>query len=339
MSSQLTKYSKLKYIKTLGIVNNNPIGRGFASPVDLAFNSDAKRIYVLNRGVPYYHRVGVFTFDDEYLYEFSSFGDAPGQLKQPTGIAVDKSNRVYVTDEFHNKVIVFDEEGNFIQDWGEAGPDVDQLNSPAAIDIDQNDNIYITCQDSHRVQIFTTEGRFVKGFGSFGHGDGQFNMPWGVDKAPDGHIFVADWRNDRIQKFSPDGDFVGSFGSSGSGDGEFDRPSNVEVDSEGLIYVADWNNQRVQVFDSRFNHVETLLGEATLSSWAKEYYSANPEEMATREISDLRPRNLPEHMDTAYLASSQIEPHFWGPISVNLDLEGRLFVAETSRHRFQIYEK
>jgi hypothetical protein len=47
---------------------------------------------------------------------------------------------------------------------------------------------------------------------------------------------------------------------------------------------------------------------------------------------------LPSHFNTPYLISTQIEQYFWGPASVNLDREGRLYVTESARHRVQVYE-
>lgn len=49
--------------------------------------------------------------------------------------------------------------------------------------------------------------------------------------------------------------------------------------------------------------------------------------------------SLPAHLNTPYHISSQTEPYFWGPVSVTLDGDGRLYVAETNRHRLQIYQK
>ena len=329
----------LSYLKTIGIVNNQPIGRGFANPIDVAFHPDNRRIFVLNRGAPTFARVGVISLDEEYLYEFGKHGDGDGQFRLPAGIAMDSDTNLYVTDEFHNRVVVFDADGNFIKNWGAGGSGDGKLDGPSGIDIDSDDNVYIADQNNHRVQKFSKDGRFILAFGGFGSGGGQMNMPWGVDAAPDGSVFVADWRNDRIQKYSNNGQFISAFGSSGVADGQFSRPAGVEVDSDGFIYVADWGNERIQVFAPNFTHQATLLGEATLSKWANEFLAANPDEVKTRNISDLNPKELPSQYNTPHLVSSLTEPYFWGPASVNVDSQGRMFVTETSRHRIQIYQK
>lgn len=327
----------LEYIKTIGIVNNAPLGRGFANPVDLAVHPDG-RIFVLNRGAPVFTRVGVVTMDDDYLFEFSSHGDAEGQLRLASGIALDSADNIYVTDELHHRVSVFSaSDGGFVKAWGTRGSGEGELNGPSGIAVDADDNLYIADQNNHCIHKFTPDGRCLLTWGDFGAGEGELNMPWGVCVAPDGSVYVADWRNDRIQRFSAAGEFIAEFGESGDGDGQFIRPAGVEVDVAGNIIVADWGNERVQALAPDGSHIATLRGEATLSKWANDFLAANPDEVETRAISNLTPE-LPPHFNTPHLISSQTEPYFWGPASVNLDAQGRLYVTESSRHRIQIYQ-
>lgn len=327
----------LEYIKTIGIVNNAPLGRGFANPVDLAVHPDG-RIFALNRGAPVFTRVGVLTMDDDYLFEFSSHGDGEGQLRLASGIALDSADNIYVTDELHHRISVFSAaDGGFIKAWGTRGGGDGEIDGPAGIAVDADDNLYIADQNNHRIHKFTTDGRCLLTWGGFGAGAGELNMPWGVCVSPDGSVYVADWRNDRIQRFSADGEFIAEFGESGDADGQFNRPAGVAVDSAGNIIVADWGNERVQTLAPDGSHMQTLRGEATLSKWARDFLAANPDEVETREIANLTPE-LPPHFNTPHLISSQTEPYFWGPASVNLDAQGRLYVTESSRHRIQIYQ-
>ena len=69
-----------------------------------------------------------------------------------------------------------------------------------------------------------------------------------------------------------------------------------------------------------------------------DFLAANPDERVERDRSDLVPE-LPAHFNTAYQVSSHTEPYFWGPVSVTLDRQGRLYVLETNRHRFQVYRR
>ena len=330
----------IEYVKTVGLTTNQS-GRGFINPYDTAFTADG-RILVLSHcdtARAALVRIGMLNWDEDYLGEFSKgYGRGEGQWMLPIAMAVDSQQRVYVTDEHLHRVTVFDLDGNSVAQWGENGSNAGQLNAPAGIAISGENSIYVVEQGNNRVQRFTTNGESLGMWGEAGSEPGQFNMPWGIGISNNGDVYVADWRNDRIQRFTSDGQFIMSYGSSGAGVGQLSRPSGVCVDSDGYVYVADWGNERVQLFDADGNFVQTLRGQATLSKWAQDFMSVNPDESNTREMSDLVPE-LPPHLDTPYLVSSQIEPYFWGPVSVRLDGEERLYVTESNRHRVQIYQR
>ena len=331
----------LEYVKTIGIVNNGLNGRGFTSPYDLAVNKDG-RIFVLNRCDPARAagiRVGICNLDEDYLGEFGrGTGTDDDQFSLPVAMAFDSQDRLYITDEDLHRVTIYDSSGASQGKWGVFGSGDGELNGPAGIAIDADDNVYISDQNNHRVQKFTPDGRFLLGWGELGDGEGQLNLPWGVAVDSRGDVYVADWRNDRVQKFTPDGEFIAGFGESGEGDGQFHRPSSVAVDPEGYIYVADWGNERVQVLGPDGSFQLRLRGQATLSKWAEEFFASNPDEVETRAMANLIP-DLPPHLNTPYHVSTQTEPYFWGPVSVKLDREGRLYVTESARHRFQVYQK
>ena len=188
---------------------------------------------------------------------------------------------------------------------------------------DRQDNLYMVDSGNNRIQKFTKDGAYLGQWGSKGDGDGQFDLPWGIDIDSVGDIYVADWRNDRIQKFAPDGRFLMKFGSSGSGDGQLNRPTGVAVDRSGVIYVADWGNDRLQVFSPEGEFIAKLTGQGTISKWGKDKLDANPEMWDERDIAQGLER----------------EKDFWGPIAVETDDEGRVFVVESARSRIQIFRK
>ena len=339
----------MKYLKTIGFNSNQPIGRGFNYPYDTAFSADG-RIFVLNRmgGLnPRGIRIQICTFGEDWLGEFSTGpGDADDQFRVPVCMAFGADDNLYVTDEALNEVKVFDSKGAFVRKWGTDVAGIGSLSGPAGIahgpangsaNGDAN-AVYVVEQYANRVHKLTPDGESTLSWGGEGDGPGQFDLPWGaaVDRA--GDVYVADWRNDRIQKFTPDGEFIAAYGEPGDDDGQFHRPSSVAVTADGLICVADWGNERVQILDPDGSHRQTLYGEATLSKWAKEWLLVNRDEYDARNASDLAVRDLPEHLQSAYHAASQTEPIFWGPVSVKLDAQDRLYITEHSRHRIQIYE-
>ena len=326
----------LKYRDTIGLAA--ALGRGFQLPVDLAVRSDG-RIYVISRcayeesiGV----RVGSVDLNHDYYGHFGGNGSGDGQMDWPTAIAFDSADRLYLADERNHRITIFDGDGEFLDKWGEQGDAPGQVDGPSGLAFDSNDNLYVVDHKNNRVQRFTASGDYLSGWGEAGDGPGQFNLPWGIAVDSADRVYVADWRNDRIQMFTPGGEFVSSFGSSGHGDGELHRPADVTVDAEGFVYVADWGNQRVVVFDADGVYQLQLRGEATLSKWAEEYLAANADEFEARKSFDPYPEL---DVDDPHEVSARTEPYFWDPVSIEIDPEGRLYVLETNRHRFQVYEK
>jgi hypothetical protein len=84
--------------------------------------------------------------------------------------------------------------------------------------------------------------------------------------------------------------------------------------------------------------VQKLRGEATNSEWADDFLGVNVEEAGARERANLEP-DIEYFNDDPHEESSHIEKLLWGPVSLILDSDERLFITETNRHRIQVYER
>ena len=332
----ITKTEKIKYLDTVGF-GADIGGRGFHLPVDISVRADG-RVYVINRSPM--HRLGIRVGICDLLHgwygEFGSDGKADGQFTGPAAITHDSNDRIYVADEELNRITVFNADGEFESKWGELGTEPGQINGPSALKVTSDGNLLLVDHLNNRIQKMTLDGQYLSHWGSKGIAEGQFNLPWGIDTDNDENVYVADWRNDRIQRFSEDGKFIDMYGSSGSDDGLFNRPSDVAVDQDGFIYIADWGNQRVQVFDHHWNFHASLRGQATVSPWAQEYLEANADELDARSRFD---PYIEVDTDDEHEISARVEAYFWDPIAVEIDPEGRLVVADSLRHRLQIYQR
>ena len=324
-----------QYSHTIGRQENRS-GTGFFYPVAIT-RDEGNLLYVLSRGseTPAFFpckRVTVFTIDEELVREFgqkvppedANASAQDGSFMWPTSVALDKAGNAYVADEWLNRISVFNQNGECVGKWGTLGDGDGEINRPSGLAFDAEDNLYLVDSVNHRVQIFTKEGKFLSKWGRNGSDDGEFDYPWGIEIDRNGDVYVADWRNDRIQKFAPDGRFLMKFGASGQDDGEFNRPTGVAVDQDGIIYVTDFKNDRLQVFDADGIFITKLTGEATLSKWGRERVELDPTMLRGREIA----QGLEER-----------EKLFQGPIAVEVDDEGRVFVVECSRQRLQVFRK
>jgi len=194
---------------------------------------------------------------------------------------------------------------------------------------------------NNRVQKFGLDGKFLGKFGSAGSADGQFNLPWGMCLDSDDNIFVADWRNDRVQSFTSDGKWLAGFGTPGTGGdcynarvkggityshapvGQFNRPTGVCVDQDGDIYIADWLNNRVQVLTPDGRFITEFTGDGHLSNMGIAKLRSNPDMIRQRNsIRNFTPERV-----------------LWAPCAVRMGQNNRVIIADTTRHRFQIYRK
>ena len=318
-----------RYSHTIG--RGEASGTGFSYPVALA-RGDEDLIYVLNRSFearPDSMRITMLTVGEDYIGEFANGGPArnepayPDAMVWPTSIALDKEGKVYVADDWLHRINIFTKDGEPAGSWGTSGSGDGELNGPSGIVFDAEDNLLLVDSGNNRVQKFAKDGKFLGKWGSEGSGDGEFNLAWGIDIDNEGNVYVADWRNDRIQKFSPDGQFLMKFGTSGSGDGEFNRPTDVAVDADGIIYVADWGNERLQVFGSDGQFIAKMTGDSEVSKWGQAKLDANPDMWKARAVAQGLDR----------------EKQFWGPMGVEVDDQGQIFVVESARNRVQVYRK
>ena len=89
---------------------------------------------------------------EEYSFvnKWGSHGNSDGQFEEPTGIVIDSSNNVYVSDmdfenccnSLHHTLQKFMNDGTFITKWGGNGAFV----NPMGIAIDSFGNVYVADQ-------------------------------------------------------------------------------------------------------------------------------------------------------------------------------------------------
>ncbi len=335
LADSIARTGRLAYSRTIGVTAM--LGRGFYYPTETVTGDDG-RLYVLSRGLDSVRgiRVTVMNLDEEYFGTFGEHGQGDGEFICPLSIAIDREQRVFISDDFLNRITVMSTGGEFIKSWGCAGAGDGQLDGPSGLAFNSANDLLVVDHRNNRIQRFTTDGEYLGKFGDAGSDGGQFYLPWGIFINSDDHIFVADWGNDRVQKLTPDGEFITAYGQPGRGDGEFRRPASVCVDEDGYIYVADWGNNRVVVLDPDGGFVQSLRGQATISKWAQDWLNTNVEEAGarTRANLDLTP-DLFE--GDPHEKSAHIEKYFWGPSSVELAGD-HLFVVDSCRHRVQVFD-
>ena len=330
-----------EYTHTVGMYGDS--GKGFFNPVDVGLGADG-RMYVISRGLDTYggmpfKRVTICSVSGEFFGQFSGTGTGDGDIMWPVSCAISDDGEVYISDEALHRISVFDRDGAFLRKWGVQGAGPGEFNGPSGVAFDHQGNLLVADSLNNRVQRYTRDGRYVAGWGRPGAGAGEFNMPWGIAVGASGEIYVADWRNDRIQRFDSEGLHLATWPAPGEGSEGFYRPSGVAVGSGGHLYVADWGNHRVVLLDSDGGFVMSMKGEATLSTWADDYFASNPDEFEERQKSDLEYNSGTHEHDRFLPEQATVEKVFWGPTSVKADEVGRVYVVDSGRHRVQVYQE
>ncbi len=148
-----------------------------------------------------YDRIQKFSSDGEFMLQWGSHGNEPGQFIRPQGIALDSEGRLWVADACNHRIQVFDATGptaQLVRIWGRAGSEPGRLRYPYGLDFDRAGNVYVSEFGNHRVQKFTREGRSLGCWGSSGRGRGDLSRPWGLAIDSQDRVHVLDSYNHRV---------------------------------------------------------------------------------------------------------------------------------------------
>ncbi|HZU29079.1 MAG TPA: hypothetical protein VFA04_26395 [Bryobacteraceae bacterium] len=174
------------------------------------------------------------------------------QLNRVTGLAVDNSGNLYVSDGFNSRVRKVAPDGTITTvagtgDFGysgDGGPGSKaQLNLPEGLAVDAAGNLYIADSLNAVIRKVTPDG-IISTFAGTGKpgwtsGDGGLATaaalwnPLSVAVDGSGNVYIADEINSAIRKVGPDG-IISTLTDLNSGTL---TPTQVAVDSKGVVYV------------------------------------------------------------------------------------------------------
>jgi DNA-binding beta-propeller fold protein YncE len=184
------------------------------------------------------------------------------------GIAIDDTDRLFVSDGKLHRVMVFKTVGEGAKLTHEVENVIEEgLKDPVGLAIDE-ENRFLYVVDTQQDQVVVYDADTLKLLRRIGTGGknhwlttpGDFAAPSNVAVDKEGNVYVTDTLNNRVEIFDADGKFISLFGKHGDGPGYFARPKGIAVDGDGHIWVVDQYQDRVQVFN-REGQLLTYLGE------------------------------------------------------------------------------
>lgn len=191
---------------------------------------------------------GIYVYDLERsdLRMLSTSGsDLPSRLN-PTAMALDRDNNLYVLEPRLLKILVFNSDEKYVRSISI----ISKCKRPVAIAIDKGrERLYVADVQLNKIIALDLNGAELFSFGASGAGMGEFNRPVGIAIALSGNIIIADAFNARIQIFNEAGKYLREFGKRGDGVGNFQLIKSVAVDPDDNIYVADSRNHSISIFN------------------------------------------------------------------------------------------
>jgi DNA-binding beta-propeller fold protein YncE len=181
------------------------------------------------------------------------------------GLAVDDSDRLFVSDTKMHRIMVFDKTHHAEGTIGEG------LIDPGGMAVD-NENRFLYVADAALDQVLVYDAdklTLIRKIGTAGKAHtlteaGQFSVPTNVALDADGNLYVTDTYNNRVEVFDAEGNFIRQWGKAGDRPGTFSRPKGIAIDVDGHVWVADAVQDRVQCFTPEGQLLIWMGGHGTL---------------------------------------------------------------------------
>jgi peptidylamidoglycolate lyase len=179
----------------------------FNQPTDIAFAANDD--FYVSDGYGN-SRVAKYNAQGQFLMQWGSKGNGPGQFNLPHAVQLDSQGNVYVGDRENFRIQIFTPEGQYLREITGM--------SPYGMFISATDVLFVADGKANRVYKMSLTGDVLDAWGG-GPGnvvakelnkkhvlrmkEGSFSMPHAITVGADGAVYVSEINGQRVQKFVP----------------------------------------------------------------------------------------------------------------------------------------
>ncbi len=176
----------------------------FWGPRDVAIDG-TNNVFISDTGNKRIRVYALNEFEAIHLYDIGSGGSGPGELDEPSGLAIHSDGRLFIADTWNRRVSVFDVSGQYINDFRVRGWYNTTFNRPYLALDETFGSLYITDPDSRRILVHDLAGECIGSFAEEGNigESGQFQDIGGIAVDDEGFVYISDSSAGKIYKFSP----------------------------------------------------------------------------------------------------------------------------------------
>ncbi|MGD0089521.1 MAG: NHL repeat-containing protein [Planctomycetota bacterium] len=289
------------------------------------------------------------------------------KFSNPTGVAVDKSDNIFIGDSGNRRVrrldttstvitVVGDGTGGGAGFGGDGGlATAAQVGSLGGLTFDASGNLLISCVGAGRIRrvdptgiIVTLAGNGGTVIGDLGPATGaSLSSPRDVALDSTGNIFIYDSGHGRVRRVDKTTGFIdtvigtgllGFIGDRGPNqDGVLAGPQGADMDASGNLYIADTNDNAVRMV-SPAGTITTLAGNGTtpgLGDGGPAYLGtlAGPTDVAVFGTTLFICDNGNNAIRKVNLANGTISTYapISSPVALVVDAAGTLYVAHNNQ--------
>ncbi len=186
----------------------------------------------------------------ELVFSFGRYGMKPGDLLNPTALAIGK-NCIYILDSETQMVQCFDSSGRYLSSFGGSGQGRGLFDQPRSICVGPDGCVYILDYGNKQVQRFDSEGNYQTRWAFKRTAEQQgLRVLDGFTVDKENNLYISDSSGGKVRKISSEGKVVLSFDAEALQDETGDAIFDMSVDHKGNLYLARQGSHTIHKYDS-----------------------------------------------------------------------------------------